>query len=60
MRFEWRQPAGYLLLFGPGIASYGRRVAWELDQVDLSMAAIVVALPAVLPLDHFMMKRLSK
>jgi multiple sugar transport system permease protein len=32
----------------------------RLDQVDLSMAAIVVALPAVLPLVYFMMKRLSK
>jgi multiple sugar transport system permease protein len=32
----------------------------RLDQVDLSMAAIVVALPAILPLIYFMMKRLSK
>ena len=32
----------------------------RLDQVNLSMAAIVVALPAVLPLIYFMMKRLSK
>jgi multiple sugar transport system permease protein len=32
----------------------------RLDQVDLAMAAIVVALPAVLPLMYFMMKRLSK
>jgi len=32
----------------------------RLDQVDLSMAAIVVALPFVLPLVYFMMKRLSK
>ena len=32
----------------------------RLDQVDLSMAAIVVALPAVLPLVYFMMKRLSQ
>ncbi len=32
----------------------------RLDQVDLSMAAIVVALPLVLPLVFFMMKRLSK
>ena len=32
----------------------------RLDQVDLSMAAIVVALPLVLPLVYFMMKRLSK
>jgi multiple sugar transport system permease protein len=32
----------------------------RLDQVDLSMAAIVIALPAVLPLVYFMMKRLSK
>ena len=29
-------------------------------EVDLAMAAIVVALPAVLPLMYFMMKRLSK
>ena len=32
----------------------------RLDQIDLSMAAIVIALPAVLPLVYFMMKRLSK
>jgi multiple sugar transport system permease protein len=32
----------------------------RLDQVDLSMAAIVVALPFVLPLVFFMMKRLSQ
>jgi multiple sugar transport system permease protein len=32
----------------------------RLDEVDLSMAAIVVALPLVLPLVYFMMKRLSK
>jgi multiple sugar transport system permease protein len=32
----------------------------RLDQVDLAMAAIVVALPAVAPLVYFMMKRLSK
>jgi multiple sugar transport system permease protein len=32
----------------------------RLDQVDLSMAAIVCALPLVLPLVYFMMKRLSK
>ena len=32
----------------------------RLDQVDLSMAAIVVALPVVLPLVYIMMKRLSK
>ena len=32
----------------------------RLDEVDLSMAAIVVALPAILPLIYFMMKRLSK
>jgi multiple sugar transport system permease protein len=30
------------------------------DQVDLSLASIVVALPLVLPLVYFMMKRLSK
>ncbi|MBS0447247.1 MAG: sugar ABC transporter permease [Proteobacteria bacterium] len=32
----------------------------RLDQVDLSMASIVVALPLVLPLVFFMMRRLSK
>jgi len=32
----------------------------RLDQVDLSMASIVVALPLVLPLVYFMMKRLSR
>jgi multiple sugar transport system permease protein len=32
----------------------------RLDQVDLSMASIVCALPLVLPLVYFMMKRLSK
>jgi multiple sugar transport system permease protein len=32
----------------------------RLDQVNLSMAAIVSALPLVLPLVYFMMKRLSK
>jgi len=32
----------------------------RLDEVDLSMAAIVCALPLVLPLVYFMMKRLSK
>ncbi|MFM7706299.1 MAG: carbohydrate ABC transporter permease [Rubrivivax sp.] len=32
----------------------------RLDQLDLSMAAIVVSLPLVLPLVYFMMKRLSK
>jgi multiple sugar transport system permease protein len=32
----------------------------RLDQVDLAMASIVIALPLVLPLVYFMMKRLSK
>jgi multiple sugar transport system permease protein len=32
----------------------------RLDEVDMSMAAIVCALPLVLPLVFFMMKRLSK
>jgi multiple sugar transport system permease protein len=32
----------------------------RLDQIDLAMASIVVALPMVLPLVYFMMKRLSK
>jgi multiple sugar transport system permease protein len=32
----------------------------RLDQVDMSMAAIVIALPFILPLVFFMMKRLAK
>ncbi len=49
---------------GPGdlthvLATLGIRYL-RLDQVDLSMAAIVVALPLVLPLVFFMMKRLSR
>jgi multiple sugar transport system permease protein len=32
----------------------------RLDQVDLAMATIVVAMPLVLPLVYFMMKRLSR
>ena len=32
----------------------------RLDQVDVAMASIVVALPMVLPLVYLMMKRLSK
>jgi multiple sugar transport system permease protein len=32
----------------------------RLDQIELAMASIVVALPLVLPLVYFMMKRLSK
>ena len=32
----------------------------RLDEVDMAMASIVVALPFVLPLVYFMMKRLSK
>ena len=32
----------------------------RLDQVDLAMASIVVALPLVLPLVYFMMKYLSR
>jgi multiple sugar transport system permease protein len=32
----------------------------RLDRVDLSMAAIIVALPLVMPLVYFMMKRLSR
>ena len=32
----------------------------RLDQVDLALAAIVVALPLVLPMVYFMMKRLSR
>ena len=49
---------------GPGdlthvLATLGIRYL-RLDQVDLSLASIVVALPLVLPLVYFMMKRLSK
>jgi multiple sugar transport system permease protein len=49
---------------GPGdlthvLATIGIRYL-RLDQVDMSMAAIVCALPLVLPLVYFMMKRLSK
>ena len=36
------------------------RIPLRLDQLDLSMAAIVCALPLVLPLLYFMMKRLSR
>ena len=32
----------------------------RLDQIDMAMASIVVAMPMVLPLVYFMMKRLSK
>ena len=32
----------------------------RLDQIDMAMASIVVAMPAILPLVYFMMKRLSK
>jgi multiple sugar transport system permease protein len=32
----------------------------RLDQIDLSMASIVFALPIVLPMVYFLMKRLSK
>ncbi len=32
----------------------------RLDEIDMSMAAFVCALPLVLPLVYFMMKRLSK
>jgi len=32
----------------------------RLDQVDMSLASVVVAMPFVLPLVYFMMKRLSK
>ena len=32
----------------------------RLDQIDLSMATIVCAMPLVLPLVYFMMKRLSR
>jgi hypothetical protein len=30
-----------------------------MDQVDVSLAAIIVAMPAVIPIVWFMMKRLS-
>jgi multiple sugar transport system permease protein len=41
------------------LATLGLRYL-RLDQVDLSMATVVCALPAVLPLVYFMMKRLSR
>jgi len=41
------------------LATLGLRYL-RLDQVDMSMATIVCALPLVLPLVYFMMKRLSK
>ena len=49
---------------GPGdlshvLATLGIRYL-RLDQLDLSMAAIVCALPLVLPLVYYMMKRLSR
>ena len=49
---------------GPGdlthvLATLGIRYL-RLDMVDLSIGAIVVALPLVLPLVYFMMKRLSR
>src|SRR5437667_12712 len=57
---------GVYLLTGGGpadlthvLATLGIRYL-RLDAVDLSMAAIVCALPLVLPLVFFMMKRLSK
>src|SRR3981189_811261 len=43
----------------PVLATRGIRYL-RLDQLDLSMAAIVCALPLVLPLVYFMMKRLSR
>jgi multiple sugar transport system permease protein len=41
------------------LATLGLRYL-RLDQVDMAMAAIVCALPLVIPLVYFMMKRLSK
>jgi multiple sugar transport system permease protein len=41
------------------LATLGLRYL-RLDEVDMSIAAIVCALPLVLPLVYFMMKRLSK
>jgi len=41
------------------LATLGLRYL-RLDQVDMSMATIVCALPLVIPLVYFMMKRLSK
>ena len=41
------------------LATMGSRYL-RLDRVDLSMASIVVAMPLILPLVYFMMKRLSK
>jgi len=57
---------GVYLLTGGGpadlthiLATLGIRYL-RLDQVDLAMASIVCALPLVLPLVYFMMKRLSR
>jgi multiple sugar transport system permease protein len=41
------------------LATLGLRYL-RLDQVDLSMATVVCAMPLILPLIYFMMKRLSK
>ena len=41
------------------LATLGLRYL-RLDQVDLSMATVVCAMPLILPLVYFMMKRLSK
>ena len=41
------------------LATLGLRYL-RLDEVDMSIAAIVCAMPLVLPLVYFMMKRLSK
>jgi multiple sugar transport system permease protein len=55
----------YLLTGGqPGdkthvLATLGIRYL-RLDQVDVAMASVVVALPLILPLVYYMMKRLSK
>jgi len=41
------------------LATLGLRYL-RLDQVDMSVAAVVCAMPLVLPLIYFMMKRLAK
>jgi len=41
------------------LATLGLRYL-RLDQVDLSMATVVCAMPLILPLVYFMMKRLSR
>ena len=56
----WQQFANSLVIaLAVGAITLGIRYL-RLDQVDLAMATIVVAMPFVLPLMYFMMKRLSR